>query len=284
MSNEVFAESSKFATESIGAFRTVSALTLESEICGRYEKLLRNYTQKAFRKARFSTFIFAMSDSIALLCMAFVLWYGGQLLASHEYTPFNYLIVYLAVVQGSTTAGQSLSFGPNVAQAFAAANRIRGMRPEAKKEPESVIYDFADAGDGEKGSRGIKIEFKKVSFKYPTRDVPVLNGLDMTVEKSQFAAIVGPSGCGKTSIISLLERFYQIQSGQILYQGTNIKNISLDDYRESISLVAQEPSLFEGSIRENILLGISDEEKISDTTLQQICRDAENSRFHLLSS
>ncbi|KAB8303395.1 hypothetical protein EYC80_004824 [Monilinia laxa] len=275
MNNEVFAESSKFATESIGAFRTVSALTLELEICGRYEKLLRNYTKKAFRKARFSTFIFAMSDSIALLCMAFVLWYGGQLLASHEYTPFNYLIVYLAVVQGSTTAGQSLSFGPNVAQAFAAANRIRSMRPEAKKEPESVLYDFADADDGEKGSRGIKIELKKVSFKYPTRDVPVLNGLDMTIEKGQFAAIVGPSGCGKTSIISLLERFYQIQSGQILYQGTNIKDISLDDYRESISLVAQEPSLFEGSIRENILLGISDEEEISDTTLHQICRDAE---------
>ncbi|ESZ94373.1 hypothetical protein SBOR_5237 [Sclerotinia borealis F-4128] len=275
MNNDVFAESSKFATESIGAFRTVSSLTLESEICGRYEKLLRNYTEKAFRKARFSTFVFAMSDSIAILCMAFVLWYGGQLLATHEYTPFNYLVVYLAVVQGSTTAGQSLSFGPNIAQAFAAANRIRGMRPEGEKEHESVLYDFADADDGEKSSRGVKIELRNVSFKYPTRDVPVLHGLDMTIEKGQFAAIVGPSGCGKTSIISLLERFYQIQSGQIFYQETNIEDISLNEYRKSISLVAQEPSLFEGSIHENIFLGISDEEEISDTTLHQTCRDAE---------
>ncbi|KAM0318437.1 hypothetical protein ACHAO8_001828 [Botrytis cinerea] len=275
MNNEVFAESSKFATESIGAFRTVSALTLESEICGRYEKLLRNYTKKAFRKARFSTFIFAMSDSIAILCMAFVLWYGGQLLADHEYTPFNYLVVYLAVVQGSTTAGQSLSFGPNVAQAFAAADRIRGMRPEGKKGDESVLYDFADAHDPEKSSRGVKIELKNVSFKYPTRDVPVLNGLDMTIEKGQFAAIVGPSGCGKTSIISLLERFYQIQSGKILYQDTDINDVSLEEYRKFISLVAQEPSLFEGSIRDNILLGVLDEEEVSDTVLHQICRDAE---------
>ncbi|KAF7939509.1 hypothetical protein EAE99_001314 [Botrytis elliptica] len=275
MNNEVFAESSKFATESIGAFRTVSALTLESEICGRYEKLLRNYTKKAFRKARFSTFIFAMSDSIAILCMAFVLWYGGQLLADHEYTPFNYLVVYLAVVQGSTTAGQSLSFGPNVAQAFAAADRIHGMRPEDKNINESVLYDFADAHDPEKSSRGVKIELKNVSFKYPTRDVPVLNGLDIIIEKGQFAAIVGPSGCGKTSIISLLERFYQIQSGQVLYQDTNINDISLEEYRKFISLVAQEPSLFEGSIRDNILLGVSDEEEVSDTVLHQICRDAE---------
>lgn len=75
MNFEVFAESSKFATESIGAFRTVSALTLEPEIIGRYETLLQNHINHAFDKAKLSTLIFAMSDSIALLCMAFVLWY-----------------------------------------------------------------------------------------------------------------------------------------------------------------------------------------------------------------
>lgn len=74
MNFEVFAESAKFATESIGAIRTVTSLTLEETICGRYEKLLRDHSKKAFQKARFTTFVFAMSDSIALLCMAFVLW------------------------------------------------------------------------------------------------------------------------------------------------------------------------------------------------------------------
>ena len=74
MNYEVFAESSKFATESIGAFRTVSALTLETEICSRYESLLHDHTKKAFQNAKISTFIFALSDSISLLCMAFVLW------------------------------------------------------------------------------------------------------------------------------------------------------------------------------------------------------------------
>jgi ATP-binding cassette, subfamily B (MDR/TAP), member 1 len=74
MNYKVFAESAKFATESIGAFRTVSSLTLEPEICGRYETLLQNHITNAFHHARFSTFVFAMSDSIPLLCMAFVLW------------------------------------------------------------------------------------------------------------------------------------------------------------------------------------------------------------------
>jgi ATP-binding cassette, subfamily B (MDR/TAP), member 1 len=106
MNYEVFAKSSKFATEAISAFRTVSSLTLETSICDRYETLLHNHTKSAFRKARFSVLVFAISDSISLLCMAFVLWYGamlsiirsmliihrygGQLLARHEYSPFNY--------------------------------------------------------------------------------------------------------------------------------------------------------------------------------------------------
>lgn len=74
MNFEVFAESAKFATESIGAIRTVTAMTMEDTICRRYEKLLHEHTREAFRKARFTTFIFAVSDSISLLCMAFVLW------------------------------------------------------------------------------------------------------------------------------------------------------------------------------------------------------------------
>lgn len=73
--NAVFAESAKFATESIGAFRTVSSLTLEYTICRRYEKLLRDHVKTNFRKSVISTFIYSLSDSIALLCMAFILWW-----------------------------------------------------------------------------------------------------------------------------------------------------------------------------------------------------------------
>lgn len=74
MNYKVFAESSKFATEAIGAFRTVSSLTLEDEICARYRNLLSDHTEKAFQKAKFSTLVFAVSDSVSILCMAFVLW------------------------------------------------------------------------------------------------------------------------------------------------------------------------------------------------------------------
>ncbi|KAI9053388.1 hypothetical protein LZ554_002347 [Drepanopeziza brunnea f. sp. 'monogermtubi'] len=276
MNYKVFAESSKFATESIGAFRTVSSLTLEDEISGRYKKLLQNHIQKALRKAAVSSFVFALSESVPLLCMAFVLWYGGKLLARFEYEPFNYLVIYLAVVQGSISAGQFLSFGPNVAQASAAANRICGMRPGKNSKPKGKTLDFAIRSEKEGASeiRGVKIELRDVWFRYPTRDVPVLQGLDMTIEAGQFAAIVGPSGSGKTSIISLLERFYEADRGSILLRNTDITKLSLSSYRAAFSLVAQEASLFSGSIRSNVLLGV-DPRRTSEEALHRACQQAE---------
>ncbi|KAI1825629.1 ABC transporter-like protein [Xylaria intraflava] len=272
MNINVFAESAKFATESVGAIRTVTALTLEDIICQRYEKLLQDHVRAAFKQARFSTLVFAASDSLPLLAMAFVLWYGGTLLVNGEYMTFNYLVVYTAVVQGAIGAGQWLSFAPNIAQATAAANRIQAMRVSDHKDISGKELDLKPAHED---GGGVKIELQNVWFKYPTRDVPVLTGLNMTIEKGQFAAIVGPSGCGKTSIISL---FYQVTSGQITFNGTDISDINLTDYRKTISLVAQEPSLFDGTIRENILLGV-DADKITDDVLHQACRDAEMHDF-----
>ncbi|KAI0490357.1 ABC transporter-like protein [Xylaria cf. heliscus] len=270
MNLKVFAESAKFATESVGAIRTVTALTLEDTICQRYEVLLQNHVKEAFRRARFSTLIFAASDSLPLLAMAFVLWYGGTLLVSGEYMTFNYLVVYIAVVQGAIGAGQWLSFAPNIAQAAAAANRIQAMRVPDRASASGAPLNLNTINDDD---RGVAIELRDVWFKYPTRDVPVLSCLNMTIERGQFAAIVGPSGCGKTSIISILERFYQVTSGQITLDGIDIDTINLTDYRKAISLVAQEPLLFDGTIRENIVLGV-DADAVTDDILHQVCQDA----------
>ena len=200
MNNEVFAESSKFASESIAAFRTVTSLTLEEFICQRFEKLCREHTIKAYKKARWVSLLFAFSDSATLPCQALLFFYGSRLLASGEYGIINYLVIMMATMQGAESAGQGLSFGPNAAQASAAANRMLDMR-------ESRMND--EVNDGQKipdSEGGMKIELRNLHFKYPTRDVPVFKGLNLTIEKGQFAALVGASGCGKTSIISLLER------------------------------------------------------------------------------
>ncbi|KAL5380596.1 hypothetical protein DPSP01_007659 [Paraphaeosphaeria sporulosa] len=280
--NEVFAESAKFATEAIRAIRTVAALTLEKTICSRYEALLNDHIKKSFTEARFSMILFAASDSLVLLCMAFALWYGGTLLSTFEYHPFNFFVIYYAILQGSMAAGQWLSFGPNIAQVTAAATRIHSMRTGAP-HPHSRASTRPTRPDTAVSSRymiplttiqkGADISFRDVWFTYPTRPNPVLKGLNFTIRHGQFAAFVGPSGSGKTTIVSLLERFYEAQCGSILYNSDDIRFISLRRHREQLSLVAQEASLFRGTVRSNILLGV-DERKVTDDMLHSACRDA----------
>ncbi|KAL2180292.1 P-loop containing nucleoside triphosphate hydrolase protein [Thermothelomyces heterothallicus CBS 202.75] len=267
MNDEVFQESSKFGAESIGAFRTVSALVMEDSICDRYQKLLSGHVVAAFKKARFTTIVFAFADSASLGCQALIFWYGGQLMLKREYDVVAFLVTYMAVIQGAESAGQWLSFGPNAAQAAAAANRILHARETRLRSDATKSAQITDV-DG-----GIKIELKDVHFKYPTRDVSIFRGLNLTIEKGQFAALVGASGSGKTSIVSLLERFYDADRGQILFNGKDISEVDVYEYRKLLSLVAQEPSLFHGTIRENLLLGV-DPSTVTDEQLHQCCRDA----------
>ncbi|KAK3337195.1 P-loop containing nucleoside triphosphate hydrolase protein [Cercophora scortea] len=273
MNEAVFQESSKFGAESIGAFRTVSALVMENSICERYEVLLRGHVQTAFKKSRFTTLIFAYADSVGLACQALIFWYGGRLLSSGEYDIVSFLVTYMAVVQGAESAGQWLSFGPNAAQATAAANRILQAR-ETRNDvnlvsSQEVIPDL---------DSGIKIELQDVYFKYPTRDISIFRGLNLTIQKGQFAALVGASGSGKTSVVSLLERFYDPSKGRILFNGKNIQDVNVYEYRRLLSLVAQEPALFQGTIRENILLGV-DPTEVTEEDMFRCCRDANIHEF-----
>ena len=129
----------------------------------------------------------------------------------------------------------------DMAQAVAAARRILGMRePDSiKNEPVKLPMPRGDKG-------GCEVEFRNVRFGYATRDTPVFRNLDLKIEKGQYAAFVGASGCGKTTTISLLERFYEPDKGQILVDGQDIKDFDIVEYRRVVSLVPQEPVLYQG--------------------------------------
>ncbi|KAH8662545.1 ABC transporter [Xylariales sp. PMI_506] len=268
MNAQVFMESSQFATEAIGAIRTVSALSLEDSINRRYSELLEGHVQAARRKAQWMTTLFGFADSVSLGCQALIFWYGGGLLASGEYSLISYFVSFMAIIQGAESAGQVLAVAPSAAQATEAANRILNIRKTTQQHTLEHDGSIPDS-DG-----GVQIELRKISFKYPTRDYRVFNGLSLTIEKGQYAAFVGPSGCGKTTIVSLLERFYDVDKGAILCNGVNIKDLGVYKYRENLSLVSQEPTLFRGTVRDNILFGIKDPSSISDEQIHQVCRDA----------
>ncbi len=110
---EVFEESSQFATEAVGAFRTVLSLIMEDMIGDRYQSLLASHVKHAFGNAKYSTVVFAASDSLELGCMALAFWYGGTLLAKREYGLVDFFVIYTAVVQGAIAAGMWFSFAPS---------------------------------------------------------------------------------------------------------------------------------------------------------------------------
>jgi ATP-binding cassette subfamily B (MDR/TAP) protein 1 len=118
------------------------------------------------------------------------------------------------------------------------------------------------------------VEFRDVHFRYPTRpEQPVLRGLNLTVKPGQYIALVGASGCGKSTTIALLERFYDPLAGGIYVDGKEISSLNINEYRSFIALVSQEPTLYQGTIRENVLLG-ADRDDVPDSEIEFACHEA----------
>lgn len=114
------------------------------------------------------------------------------------------------------------------------------------------------------------VEFKNVSFHYDSGDRNVLTALDLKVKAGESIALVGPSGGGKTTLCSLIPRFYDVSSGNILIDGTDIRSVTINSLRDNVGVVAQDVYLFSGSVRENIAygkIGASDEEIIEAAKL-----------------
>lgn len=123
-------------------------------------------------------------------------------------------------------------------------------------DTEPVISDGENKTDC--GTEGT-VEFKNVSFNYPGfSGRPVLSNINLTVEKGQMVAILGATGCGKTSLVNLIPRFYDATDGEVLVDGVNVKDYSVDELRHKVSIVLQKSELFSGTVSENIRWGNSD--------------------------
>ena len=135
------------------------------------------------------------------------------------------------------------------------------------------IDSWSTEGESVSSLSGI-IQFRDVHFHYPTRPgKPVLRGLNLTISPGQYVALVGPSGCGKSTTIALLERFYDPSQGGVFIDGKNISTFNINEYRSLLALVSQEPTLYQGSIRDNVLLGTARED-VTDEEIKNACQKA----------
>nr|POE79657.1 multidrug resistance protein 1 [Quercus suber] len=262
----------RLATEVVSSIRTVSSLTLESQICAQYGELLDGIVRSVTRATLGNMVLYALSQSLDFLIMALGFWYGSTLIASGEYTVQQFFRIYIAVVFGGQAAGQFFGYTTSMTKARPAANYILWLRTLKARigENDSNKGNGPPSGDAE-------IAVEDLEFSYKQRRARVLKGIDMTIRPGTYAACVGSSGCGKSTLISLLERFYDPTAGSISLGHKNITSMSPRLYREYMSLVQQEPTLYQGSVRENISLGLS--YKPTDNEILEACRQANALEF-----
>ncbi|QIW98788.1 hypothetical protein AMS68_004306 [Peltaster fructicola] len=274
---KAYEKSASYACEATSAIRTVASLTREDDVWNNYHQQLIDQRQRSVSNILWSSALYAMSQSFMFLCIALGFWYGGTLLGRMEYSPFQFFLCFSAVIFGSQSAGTIFSFAPDMGKAKHAAAQMKEL---FDRKP--TIDTWSTEGkmlDSMEGS----IEFRDIHFRYPTRpEQPVLRGLNLTVKPGQYIALVGPSGCGKSTTIAMLERFYDPLVGGIYVDGHEISSLNINNYRNFLALVSQEPTLYQGTIRENILLGADRApEDVPEEAIIQACKDANIYEFIL---
>lgn len=266
-SKRAYEKSASYASEAISAIRTVASLTREQDVLRQYRESLAAQQRASLVSVIKSSTLYAASQSFLFLAFALGFWYGGTLIAKFEYDMFQFFICFSAVIFGAQSAGSVFSFAPDMGKAHHAAGELKTLF-DRKPAVDSWSQDGAplDAVEG-------TIEFRDVHFRYPTRpEQPVLRGLNLTVRPGQYVALVGASGCGKSTTIALLERFYDPLVGGVFIDGKEVSSLNVNQYRSFIALVSQEPTLYQGTIKENILLGAPHE--VSDETVEFACKEA----------
>lgn len=265
---QAYVGSASYACEATAAIRTVASLTREDDVWKHYNQSLVLQTQKSLRSIVKSSVLYAASQSLMFLCIALGFWYGGSLIADHELSELQFFICFSSIIFGAQSAGTIFSFAPDMGKAKHAARELKVLF-DRKPEIDSWSTD-GERLDHVEGT----LEFRDVHFRYPTRsEQPVLRGLNLTVKPGQYVALVGASGCGKSTTIALLERFYDPLAGGVYIDGKEISRLNLNDYRSFLALVSQEPTLYQGTVRENVLLGV-DRENVPEEAILQACKDA----------
>ena len=268
LSKKAYEGSAAYACENTNAIRTVASLTREADVFAVYHDQLAAQGKKSLRSISVSSSLYAASQSLMFLCIALGFWYGGRLIGRGEYNIFQFFICFSEIIFGAQSAGTVFSFAGDMGKAKNAASSLKRLFDSTPSiDTWSQDGEKVNAVDG-------AVEFRDVHFRYPTRpEVPVLRGLNLSVKPGQYIALVGASGCGKSTTIALLERFYDPLAGGIYLDGKEISSLNVNDYRSFLALVSQEPTLYQGTIKENVLMG-ADRSDVPDEEVIKACKDA----------
>ncbi|KAK7264795.1 hypothetical protein RJT34_32406 [Clitoria ternatea] len=267
---KLYEEASQVANDAVGSIRTVASFCAEEKVMKLYHEKCEGPIKTGIRRGIISGFSFGLSFFMLYAVYATSFYAGARLVEDGKSTFSDVFRVFFALSMAAMGIAQSGSLVPDSTKAKSAAASIFAIL-----DRKSQIDPSDDSGMTLEEVKG-EIEFKHVSFKYPTRpDVQIFRDLSLTINSSKTVALVGESGSGKSTVISLLQRFYDPDSGQITLDGKEIQRIQVKWLRQQMGLVSQEPVLFNDTIRANIAYG-----KGGDATEAEIIAAAELANAH----
>lgn len=237
--------------ESLAGLKVVKAFAREDYEQERFNSAATDVMRQNIAISRTMAFLFPLVFLIAQLGQAAILYFGGRQIINGdlglgEYQKFSLYLIYVFFPLGQLGFIISL-----MAQASASAARIFEIL-----DTESDVTDAPNAV--KLGEIQGQVTFKNVTFRYFHSSTPVLQNVSFTAQPGQTVALLGATGSGKTTIINLIPRFYDPSEGQILIDGRDIREVTIESLRSQIGIVLQETNLFSGTIRDNIAFGRSD--------------------------
>ena len=255
--------------ETLSGLRIIKAFNAEQQISHRFTKANEQYRSTISQVYARQGLAHPMSEFLGTTAIAIILWYGGNLIfAGDSSITADAFIYYLVVFYSIINPAKELSRASySIQKGLASMTRIQTILdyPERITDPaEPLPVTFERS-----------ISYEDVSFRY--EEPWVLHNLSLTIPKGQMVALVGASGAGKSTLVDLLPRFYDVTSGRITIDGTDIRQVKASELRELIGYVNQTPILFNDTIRNNITFGM--ERAVSDDEVRTAAEAANATEF-----
>lgn len=233
--------------EAFSGNRVVSSFNLYEYQSNRFNETLRAVFKLGMNMTKKTGMLTPMMHFVVSIGIAGVIWLGSYLITTNQLTPggfVSFITALLMLYHPIKSIGTNYT---SVQMSFLAIERVF--------ERLNAVPDICSKHNAVK-INGIKsgVEFDNVCFEYE-KGRPVLQDVSLTVKKGQTVAFVGNSGGGKSTLVNLLPRFYDVKSGAVKIDGTDVRDIDIDSLRDQIAIVFQDNVLFAGTIRENIMLG-----------------------------
>ena len=246
---ERFADMVSLMDESLSGIKVLKGYNAVDYTVGKFRKINALFSRISLSMAWRQQLASPVSEFLGIAAAAVLMIYGGSLVLSGDLKASTF-IMYLAIFTQITRPLRSFTDAfANINQGIAAGERVLALLDE-----KSEINDALDAVE----MTGLKheIEFRDVRFSYDNKEV--IRGVSFKIKKGETVALVGPSGGGKSTLSDLIPRFYDVQSGQILIDGIDIRKYTLESLRRYMGLVSQETILFNDTIENNLRLGKQD--------------------------